>query len=262
MQHGVKTYAFLDWRIELFFADDSWQKLESYAAKDNRVKIFKRNRQPKGANACRNIGTENCSGQYLVFIDTDDLLASFCLEQRVNAALQNPEADFIIFPSLLFKKQPDDLKLLWNIDRDEDEINRLLTGANPLPGNRDLLEKESFVRVGMFDEKLLLWQDIELHLRAYLNGLNFKKRFDLLPDLFIRISDISLSRTGFHSLPKLNSRIAVFSETADQMAQQKGLMEQYHKACAICLPIFLLPLQQQLFQQNKELLQLQKTGTF
>ena len=124
-----QTYPHWEWIIvDDGSADDSWQKLESYAAKDNRVKIFKRIRQPKGANACRNIAIENCTGQYLVFLDTDDLRASFGLEQRVNALLKDTEADFIYFPTLLFKHKPNDLKLLWNIDKDEDEINRLLTG--------------------------------------------------------------------------------------------------------------------------------------
>jgi len=254
-----QTYPHWEWIIvEDGSTDNSWEILQQYAANDKRVKIFKRNREPKGANACRNIGTENCSGQYLVFIDTDDLLASFCLEQRVNAALQNPEADFIIFPSLLFKKQPDDLKLLWNIDSDEDEVNRLLSGNPCCQGTGLLWKKESFVRVGMFDEKLLLWQDIELHLRAYLNGLNFKKRFDLLPDLFIRISDISLSRTAFHSLPKLNSRIAVLAQTVN-LAQQKGLMQQYRAGMRnMFCNIFIAAAGSNHFSKTKELLQLQK----
>lgn len=222
-----QTYPHWEWVItDDGSTDESWQKLESYAVKDKRVKIFQRKREPKGACTCRNIAVENCSGEYLIFLDTDDLLASFCLEQRVAAAQQNPEADFIIFPMLLFKKQPDDLKLLWNIDKGADEIDRLLTGDPICQGTGTLWKKSAFQKIGMWDEKLLLWQDIELHLRSFLNQLKFVKRMDMLPDIFLRVSDISLSRTGFHSLPKLKSRVEVFTQSV-HLAQQNNLFQKY-----------------------------------
>ena len=225
----AQTYPHWEWVIvDDGSTDDSWQKLESYAAKDKRVKIFKRKGEPKGACSCRNIAIENSTGQYLICLDTDDLIASFCLEQRVKAMQEDTEADFIYFPTLLFKQKPDDLKLLWNIDKEEDEINRLLTGDPICQGTGTLWKKSRFVDIGMFNEKILLWQDIELHLRAFLSGCVAKKRFDLPPDLFVRVSDISLSRTGFHSLPKLNSRIAVFKQTAETMAQ-KNMLVQYRR---------------------------------
>ena len=256
----AQTYPHWEWVIvDDGSTDDSWQKLESYAAKDKRVKILKRQREPKGACSCRNIAIENSTGQYLICLDTDDLIASFCLEQRVKAMQEDTEADFIYFPTLLFKQKPDDLKLLWNIDKDEDEINRLLTGDPICQGTGTIWKKESFVKMGMFKESLLLWQDIELHLRAFLSGCVAKKRFDLPPDLFVRISDISLSRTGFHSLPKLNSRIAVFSETADQM-QQKGMVEKYHKGLRYMFAnIFIAAASSNYFNKANELLQMQKS---
>ena len=66
-------------------------------------------------------------------------------------------------------------------------------------------KKESFIKAGMWSEHLLLWQDIELHLRALLQHVMYVKRFDLQPDVFIRISDVSISRTGYQSLPKFLS---------------------------------------------------------
>src|SRR5579875_652313 len=78
-----QTYPHWEWVIvDDGSTDNSWEVLQQLAAKDERVKIFRRNREPKGACACRNIAIENCSGEYLIFLDTDDLLASFCLEQR------------------------------------------------------------------------------------------------------------------------------------------------------------------------------------
>ena len=59
--------------------DDSWEVINKYAAEDSRVKVFKRDREPKGACTCRNIAVSKATGEFLIFLDTDDLLASFCI---------------------------------------------------------------------------------------------------------------------------------------------------------------------------------------
>jgi glycosyltransferase involved in cell wall biosynthesis len=206
--------------------DNSWEILEGFAAKDSRVKIFRRDRDPKGACVCRNIAVEKCKGDYLIFLDTDDLLASFCLEQRVKAMEENPESDFVIFPMLLFKNQPDDLMLLWNIDTEEDDLLRILKGDPVCQGTGTIWKKSSFQNIGMWKEDLRLWQDIELHIRSILWPLRFTKKMDLAPDVFLRISDISLSRTGFHALPKFLSRKEVFLFSCERI-RQAGLLAKY-----------------------------------
>ena len=194
--------------------DDSWEVINKYAAKDSRVKVFKRDREPKGACTCRNIAVSKATGEFLIFLDTDDLLASFCIEQRFEAFKSNPTMDFIIFRMLMFKQKPDDLKLLWNVDSKVNDVERILIGDSICQGTGTIWRKSSFVKIGLWDERLNLWQDIQLHLKSLLSGLKYGKRMDLRPDIFIRISEISLSRTGFHSPKKLESRYIVFEETA------------------------------------------------
>ena len=219
-----QTYPHWEWIIvDDGSTDNTWEILNKYALKDARVKIFKRTRSPKGAAACRNIALENSTGSYLIFLDTDDLLASFCIEQRVKAANESPDYDFLIFPMLLFKNKPDDVGMLWNIDKDEDEINRLLWGDPLCQGTGTIWKRESFIKAGMWNEHLLLWQDIELHLRSLLNGLKYKKRMELLPDIFLRISNESLSRTDFHSLPKLKSRMQVYFMAVEKIIEIKKM---------------------------------------
>lgn len=238
--------------------DNSWELLQQYAAKDERVKIFRRNRDPKGACVCRNISVENCRGEYVLFLDTDDLLASYCLQQRVDTVLQYPEADFVIFPMLLFKERPDDLKLLWNIDSAEDDVERILLGDPVCQGTGTLWKKNSFVKAGMWSEQLLLWQDIELHLRSLLQGVKYIKRLDLTPDVFLRVSDVSLSRTGYHSLPKFLSRLQVLGQTAEQI-RQKNQLQQYRKGLRhMFTDLFINAANSNYYEQVKEMLQMQK----
>ena len=234
-----QTYPHWEWVIvDDGSTDNSWEKLGQYAAHDNRVKIFKRDREPKGACACRNIAVEKSTGDYLVFLDTDDLVASFCLQQRVETIQQYPDVDFVIFPMLLFKEKPDDLKLLWNIDSVKDDVERILLGDPVCQGTGTLWKKNSFVAVGMWSEELMLWQDIELHLRSLLRGMKYVKRLDLKPDVFLRISDVSLSRTGFHSLPKFNSRLRVLQETGEAIRQNNKLLQHRNGLRAMFTEIF------------------------
>ena len=206
--------------------DGSWEILEGFAATDDRVRIFRRHRKPKGACACRNIAVERSTGEYLIFLDTDDVLAEHCLEQRVASMQQVPDMDFIIFPMLMFKRERHDMNLLWNIDKDGDDIERLLFGDGVCPGTGTIWKKESFVRIGMWKEDLGMWQDVELHLRSMLEGLRFAKRVDLPPDIYLRVSDVSISRTGVHSPEKLASRITVLREAGIRI-QGKGLQDRY-----------------------------------
>jgi glycosyltransferase involved in cell wall biosynthesis len=217
-----QTYSDWEWVIvDDGSSDDSWNVINKYAAEDLRVKVFKRDRDPKGACTCRNIAVEKCTGDFLIFLDTDDLLAAFCIEQRLKAFLNSPGLDFMVFPMLMFRNKPDDLKLLWNVDSEINDIDRILIGDPICQGTGTIWKKSSFIKIGMWDERLYLWQDIQLHLRSIIFGLKFGKRMDLKPDVFIRISDISLSRTGFNTSLKLKSRYVVFEETITELHRQK-----------------------------------------
>lgn len=212
--------------------DDSWEILKSYAQKDARVKIFKRDREPKGACTCRNIAVERCTGDYVMFLDTDDVMAPYCVEQRQTIAAQYPDCDFVVFSMLMFKLQPDDMNLLWNIDSDEDDLSRVLRGNPVCQGTGPLWRKSSFEMVGMWSEDLKLWQDIELHIRSLLYPVKYQKRLDLAPDVYLRVSDNSLSRGAYNSVPKLNSRIRVY-EYAAQKIVEKNLLNKYRDSLKV-----------------------------
>lgn len=254
-----QTYPNWEWIIvDDGSSDNSWEIIKKYAACDSRVKVFKREREPKGACPCRNIAVEKSSGDFLIFLDTDDLLASFCIEQRVEAFLNNPEMDFIVFSTLMFKNKPDDLKLLWNIDSEQDDIDRILIGDPICQGTGTIWKKSSFEKIGMWDERLYLWQDIQLHLRSLISGLKYCKRMDLSPDVFIRISDVSLSRTDFHSLPKLKSRYLVFEEVIIELKKQEKIENHSVALKDMFISIFLNSLNVKSFDISNDLLNTSK----
>lgn len=242
--------------------DDSWNVASRLAEKDSRIKIFKREREPKGACTCRNISIANSTGNFLIFLDSDDLLAPHCVDQRLAEAEKFPDVDFIIFPMLLFRKEPHDMNKLWNIDKPDDDIDRILRSDPVCQGTGTIWKKEKFVEIGGWNEHLRLWQDVELHLRAMLNGCTFRKNLSLPPDVYLRISDTSLSRTGYYSIQKLESRLSVFTYVFRIMTE-RGIISDYRSGLRfMCRDLLLNIINSGYSGKLEELLQLVKGKLF
>jgi glycosyltransferase involved in cell wall biosynthesis len=76
--------------------DGTDEVIERYVAKDTRFKYYHRPADRlKGANACRNIGLENCTGSYVVFFDSDDLMTPDHLEVKVTGMIEY-NCDYVI----------------------------------------------------------------------------------------------------------------------------------------------------------------------
>ena len=106
--------------------DSSFEIVRNLTKQDSRIRLLRRSREPKGAPTCRNIGTDLSQGDYLIFLDSDDLLASHCLEQRIQAISQDSCYDFWVFSMLMFHHKPGDSNILWNISTEEDDLARFL----------------------------------------------------------------------------------------------------------------------------------------
>jgi glycosyltransferase involved in cell wall biosynthesis len=84
--------------------DDSDAVISKYCSNDKRFQFIKRpQNKPKGANACRNIGLEVATGDYIVFFDSDDLMTNNHLEIKVDA-MQETQCDYVITRTQFFNK--------------------------------------------------------------------------------------------------------------------------------------------------------------
>lgn len=205
-----QTYSNWEWIIVDDGSNDkSMDTLFDFVKKDARIKVYQRQGERRGACICRNQGFEKSTGEYLLFLDSDDLLESFCLENRVKALSEHPYLDFGIFPSLLFRNTPHDLQLWWNIDKPQNELIRQFHQDAICQTSGILIKREAYSRLGQWDEDLFLWQDIDMFFRAYIQGFRYKKFFDFSPDLHIRRLETSLSRSNLFTYEKQMSRIIV-----------------------------------------------------
>lgn len=186
--------------------DNSMDLVRSYLEKDSRFVLVERDREPKGACTCRNIGVERAKGDLVMFLDTDDLLEPFAISQRQSVMDRNPDLDFALFPSLVFEHKPHDLRKWWNREDDRTPLVRQLNMDAISQGTAVIFRKKMFTELGMWDASLAVWQDIDLFIRAYTGGYSFGTFFNIAPDLHIRINPGSISRHNFHSEPKRRSR--------------------------------------------------------
>jgi len=85
--------------------DETDKLMVSYCEKDYRFQYSKREILPKGASHCRNIGLEKAKGNYCIFLDSDDILISNCLDNRILRIKENPESFFWIFPMMIQREK-------------------------------------------------------------------------------------------------------------------------------------------------------------
>ena len=84
---SVCAQTFTDWEcicVDDGSTDSSPSILDEYAAKDKRFTIIKR--EHSNAGACRNAGLDIAKGEYLSFLDADDVFASRMLENMLRIA--------------------------------------------------------------------------------------------------------------------------------------------------------------------------------
>lgn len=81
----VQTYK--DWELLLIddgSPDNSGKICDEYASKDSRIKVF--HKENGGVSSARNLGLEKANGEWIVFVDSDDILREDALDIMKNRA--------------------------------------------------------------------------------------------------------------------------------------------------------------------------------
>ena len=142
--------------------DDTWAYLEQVSREERRIRPFRREGEVGNANVCRNQGVTHSRGRYLIFLDSDDLLAPDCLERRVRDMEAHPELAYIAYLSELFAETPGDLGVLWNVFTTESDLTRFLRLDTPWSTTGPIWRREVIAQYP-WDESMLSWQDSYQH---------------------------------------------------------------------------------------------------
>jgi len=172
--------------------EDTLDTIKDWCKKDNRFQWYKRplNKQ-KGANACRNIGIEKSTGNYLIFLDSDDNIIPTCIENRISHATSSPETDGFIF-SMVAIQGKGSVKNILNNDPDEGTsgkayAKKFLTYEIPFQTSNVLWKSKVFEVHEGFDENLSRFQDVDLHTKLLLSGIRMSRIYEI--DFHYRVEE-------------------------------------------------------------------------
>lgn len=179
---SVCQQTFDNW--ELIVVDDgsddgTAEEILRRAALDNRIRYCQRAGELRGANVCRNLGLTEARGEFVVFLDSDDLLEPSCLRNRVEKMNRNRDLDFALFQAGVFKERIGDLEARFNSQVFGDDLLRFLCLDFPWQTTAPIWRKSFLIRLGGFDETLPSWQDVDLHVRAICAGALYLRFSDL-----------------------------------------------------------------------------------
>ncbi|MDJ0701850.1 MAG: glycosyltransferase [Leptolyngbyaceae cyanobacterium MO_188.B28] len=155
---------------------------------DSRISIF--SYQNAGLAASRNRGIENATGEYISFIDADDLWTSDKLEAQYHALQSNPDAAVAYSWTNCIDEQSQFLRRGYYLSFSGEVCQYLLLTNFLENGSNPLIRHQALKTVGGFDESLKSSEDWEMYLR-----LAFKYSFVAVssPQILYRISVGSMS---------------------------------------------------------------------
>jgi glycosyltransferase involved in cell wall biosynthesis len=133
--------------------------------KDARISYIKHDRN-KGISSSRNTGLRKARGEYMAFLDSDDLWYPQKLVKQIEVFIKYPKADFV-FTNGYYKKEGD---LLFKTDKGssflaQDENHFPLKDIVTLPSSW-MFRKSVFEKTGGFDESFFRWEDGDFFVRA------------------------------------------------------------------------------------------------
>lgn len=174
--HSLDAQTHHDW--EALFVDDGSSDetasiVEKYSAQDNRIRYIKRECEEKGGSVCRNIGLEHSIGEYVMFLDADDLLTPVCLQHRLNY-MEGTDNEFAVFTTATFGTSgilnPSAFPTV--INNNKEIYTYLYAGTQAVWHTSSTLFRRSFVvGIGGFDAHYKRLQDVEFHFRAIVESM-------------------------------------------------------------------------------------------
>jgi len=141
--------------------DDTAQILQPYL-RDNRVRYYT---QPhRGQSAARNTGLHLSRGEYVCFLDSDDIWEPDKLESELALFSRHPDVDIIYGDIRVIDPKGRDLGLR-NMKRHSGIITEYLLDDNCVPFDSNMVRRRCFEEMGGLDATLPQSDDYELWLR-------------------------------------------------------------------------------------------------
>lgn len=211
--------------------DETANLLKEYVDKDKRFSFYQKpNNLPRGPSASRNFGFRLANGNFINFLDSDDVMMPDKLKKDIEK-MNSGSYDFTISQNIYFSSDGSCKEKFWNEKLfSEDPVNDFIVKDIGWSVNAPLWRKESLENKNLvFDEYLLSGDDFLFHLEALQKGL--------LPVVYsqttvkIRQHKKRLSEAPIKAPYKLHLFFILLSQNRFQLSTQSicFLQQQVHK---------------------------------
>ncbi|WP_288373826.1 glycosyltransferase family 2 protein [uncultured Algoriphagus sp.] len=165
--------------------DNSWEILKEYAKKDFRIKIFKRpENRKKGGNVARNYAFEMSNGDFVQWLDSDDVIHPEKIQSQLNNLLMNDQIFVSISNWDWFDSQSKIENTLFYSNFDPVTTSRWINYPSKglslilwlfknnlfIPSHAYFMNRRIVLQSGLWQEDINKNQDGEFMLRVLLKG--------------------------------------------------------------------------------------------
>jgi len=161
---SVLKQTFIDFEA-LIINDGSTDHVVSWMAEiaDPRVKLISQENQ--GLPGARNTGIVHAQGEYVAFLDADDLWEPTKLEKQVHSLDSKPEVGLAYAWTLLIDQQGESTGAVTASHVEGNVWQRLLLGDIIGSGSSAMIRRSCFDKVGVFDTELTSIEDCDMWVR-------------------------------------------------------------------------------------------------
>ena len=149
--------------------DNTSEILDEYSG----IKIIKQ--ENRGVSIARNEGIKASTGEFITYLDSDDIWLPGRIEPSLGYFRSNPGIDYVLGQQILFLE--DEIQCPKHIEREALEKPTDATNNGCL-----ILRKSCYQKIGLFNTKYKKGEDTEWFFRAEYHGLKMAR----LPQAFFR----------------------------------------------------------------------------
>lgn len=171
--------------------DKTGDVLEEYAQKDTRIHVIQK--ENAGLAAARNTGMQVATGEYMVLLDSDDVMLPTKIAQQLVWMEEHPTHEIIYSDLYHFWDGTSKIYRLAIAQISPDVYQGLIHG-NFINPNTVCMKRSVYDRIGGFDEALRSAEDWEYWLRAAKSGIVIAYQPEVLTLYRMRSNGLSADR--------------------------------------------------------------------